>query len=292
MKEILLILFCIFTVTKSYGQDTIYSIAYNSSQPISNFENRDTENYFYIGTTQTNNLWQIGTPSKPVFNISYSAPLALVTDTLNTYPNGNISSFEFVIMTDDATFISFWHRFRTDSLSDGGVVEVSSDGGSTWTNILTSTQFTLTNFYLSSDTISSNSNKPGFTGNSDWIKSTIHGNALNFVRFRFTFTSDNTNTNKDGWMIDSFDFSCLGTGIKEGGAASPIDIFPNPTSNFIFVRSDNIIKFKTVTIKDMVGKTILTTDQPTIDLSGFQSGIYFIEITTDKEKYVAKVLRQ
>lgn len=292
MKKYLLILFCTLIVAKTYGQDTIYSIAYYFPQPVSSFEERDTANYFYTDTTQTNNLWQIGTPSKTVFNSAYSAPLAMVTDTLNTYPNGSISSFEFVMRTDDETFISFWHRLNTDLLEDGGVVEVSIDGGSTWTNIINATQFYLTNFYSSSNTVSSNSNKPGFTGNSSWIKSTIQGFALNFVRFRFTFTSDNTNTNKDGWMIDSFDFTCFGTGIQEVGINSPIHIFPNPTSNFLFIRSDNSRKFKTAIIKDIVGKTILTTDMTTIDLSQFQSGLYFIEITTDKEPYVARVLRQ
>jgi hypothetical protein len=292
MKKHLLSLFCMLSIIVTYGQDTIYSIAYTYPQPVSSFEDRDTSNYFYIETTQTNNLWQIGTPSKTIFNSAYTAPLALATDTLNVYPNGNISSFEFVIYTDDATFISFWHRFNADSLADGGVVEVSTDGGSTWTNILNATQFTLINFYSSSNTISSNSDEPGFTGNSDWIKSEIRGYALNFVRFRFTFTSDNTNTNKDGWMIDSFDFTCLGTGIQDDGINSPIHIFPNPTSNFIFIRSDNQIQFKSVIIKDIVGKTILTTDKMSIDLSQFQVGIYFIEVTTDKEKYLARIVRE
>jgi hypothetical protein len=292
MTKYLLILFSILTIANTYGQNPIYSIAYTHPQPVSNFEDRDTANYFYIDSTQTSNLWQIGTPSKTIFNSAYSLPLALLTDTSNTYSNGNISSFEFVIRTDDDTYISFLHRLNTDSLADGGVVEVSTDGGSAWTNIINASQFTLTNFYSSSDTISSNSNKPGFSGNSGWVNSTIHGYALNFVRFRFTFTSDNTNTFKDGWMIDSFDFTCLGTGTQEVGINSPIQIFPNPTTNFIFIRSDNSRQFKTAIVKDIIGKTILTTDKTTIDLSQFQSGLYFIEITTDKEKYLARVFRQ
>lgn len=292
MRKYLLILIYILTDANTYGQDTIYSVAYTSPQPVSSFDDRDTANYFYIDTTQTSNLWQIGTPSKTDFNIAYSLPLALLTDTLNIYPNGNISSFEFVVWTDDATLISFWHRFSADSLADGGIIEVSTDGGSTWTNIIDATQFTLTNFYSSSNTISSNSNKPGFTGNSGWIKSTIQGYALNFVRFRFTFTSDNINTNKDGWIIDSFDFNCLGTGIQEVGINSPIQIFPNPASNFIFIQSDNSKQIKTAIIKDILGRTILTTDNMTIDLSQFQSGLYFIEINTDNGKYLARIVRQ
>jgi hypothetical protein len=293
MKKYILVLFCIWSIAKTYGQDTIYSIAYTFPQPVSSFEDRDTANYFYIDTTQTNILWQIGTPSKAVFNSAYSPTLALVTDTLNTYPNGNISSFEFVIKSDDWTFISFWHRYNSDSLADGGIVEVSNDGGASWTNVINAPGYWFTNFYTNTNTITSNSNKPGFTGNSGWVKSTIHFPvAMNYVRFKFTFTSDNTNTNKDGWIIDSFDFTCIGTGIKEINANSPIHIFPNPTSNFIFIRSDNSVQFRTAIIKDIVGKTILTTDRTNIDLSQFKSGLYFIEVTTDKEKYLARIVRQ
>jgi hypothetical protein len=292
MKKYLFILLSTFTLTKTNAQDTIYSIAYTFPQPFSNFEDRDAANYFYINTNQTNNLWQIGSPSKSVFNSAYSPSLAFVTDTVNTYANGNISSFEFVVQSDDATFISFWHRLNTDSLADGGVVEISTDGGSNWTNIISASQFTLTNFYSGANTISSNANKPGFTGKSGWKKSTIYGYALNFVRFRFTFTSDNTNTNKDGWMIDNFDFTCLGTGIKELGINSPVRVFPNPSSDFIFIKSDNSTQFKLATIKDILGKTIFKTEMSSIDLRQFEPGLYFIEIATDTEKYFTRILRQ
>lgn len=289
MKFHLLLFFCILTVSQIHGQDTIYSYPFVTPHPVSTFEDRDTANYFYFDTTQLNNLWQIGTPSKTVFNNAYSLPLAMVTDSINTYPDGNTSSFEFVIWTDDHTLISFWHRFNTDSLSDGGVIEFSTDGGVTWTNIIYATQFYLINFYSILNSISSNSNQPGFTGNSDWIKSTILGNALNNVRFRFTFTSDSINTFKDGWMIDNFVFDCVAIAINEISLNAFFDVFPNPTSNIITIRSDNSINIKTVTIKDLLGKTILTTDQTTVDLSQFESGIYFIEITTDKAKYIQRV---
>jgi len=297
IRRELLILFCIVITTKIYGQDTIYSIAYHHPQPVSNFEDRDTANYFYLDSTQSNNLWQIGTPSKTVFDGAYSAPLALITDTFNTYPNGNISSLEFVVRTDDATSISFWHRFNTDSLADGGVIEVSSDGGATWANIINaSSQFTfpysLHNFYSSTNTISSNGNKPGFTGNSDWIQSTIQGYAFDFIRFRFTFTSDSIDTNKDGWMLDSFDFTCLGTGISEIGSDSPVHIYPNPTSNLISISSDKSIEVKQVSVKDLSGKTIMTTDKTSIDLSNFGSGLYFIEVVTNKASYVGRIQRK
>lgn len=39
------------------------------------------------------NIWQIGSPHKQVFNLGYSSDNAIVTDTLNSYPMNDTSSF-------------------------------------------------------------------------------------------------------------------------------------------------------------------------------------------------------
>jgi hypothetical protein len=285
MKKIPSFILFTFMLSSSYGQDTIYSIAYHPNQPYSNFENRDQEKYFAIDRKQLNNIWNIGKPYKPFFKAAYSIPLALVTDTSKAYPNSNVSSLEFVIKTDDLTNIGFWHRFNTDSLSDGGTIEVSLNGGASWANIVDMTNFSLNNCYSKSSKISSNNNKPGFSGNSNWIHTTISSGALNYARFRFTFTSDNIDSNKDGWMLDNFTFGCIGTGINEVGTDHPFKIFPNPTSGLISILSDNKSLFKSATIKDVLGKILLITDSPTLDLSSLEIGLYYLEISSDKGKY-------
>lgn len=294
MKRISILFLFLFVLNQSFGQDTIFFDAYGpDAYRFFDIDNKDTtDKYFYVDTTQTNNIWQSGVPSKFIFNSAYSNPLALVTDTLNPYPNGNLSSFEFVVKTDDWTYISFWHKFNSDSLIDGGIVEASYDNGGSWTNIINIPGYDLFNFYTSSSTIISNGSNPGFTGNWDWNKSIIqYPGALNYVRFRFTFTSDGIDNNKEGWMIDNFEFLCVGTGIDEMERNSHVHIFPNPTSNFISIQTENNIKFKSAEIKDVLGKTILTTNNSTIDLSKFESGIYFAEVTTDKGKYVKRIIR-
>lgn len=291
MKIKLLFLCCILTTVKLYSQDTIYSWAYTIS-PVSNFEDRDTMNYFYFDSTQSNNTWQIGTPLKTTFNSAYTIPYALVTDTMNSYPTNNTSSFEFTIYTDDMTFISFWHRLDSDSLTDGGVVEISKDGGLTWTNVLDDPELTLYNFYTTNDSIKSNSNKPGFSGTSTWIQSTIQAYIMNFFRFRFTFTSDSIETNKDGWLIDSFEFTCWGTGIKYDNEKPPIYVSPNPTTNLIYVGTGNSSPFKQAKITDITGKERFITNESIIDLTSLQSGLYFVEVTTDSGNYIKRVIKQ
>lgn len=295
MKKILIFFgFLFLALGKLYCQDTIFAYAWTpSSYQMFDINDRDTTNkYIHIDTTQTNNIWQLGTPSKTLFNSAYSAPLALVTDTINTYPNNNTSSFSFIVWTNCNWFaLYFTHRINTDSLSDGGVIEYSIDGGISWTNIINSS-YTLWNFYSNSDSIASNSNQPGYSGNTGWITSSFQGPVLNsIVEYRFTFTSDGINTNKDGWMIDDIIVNGLMMDINENGANSFIQVFPNPTSDFITVKLDKAEQFKSAKIMDVLGKIILTTNQASIDISNFESGIYFMEITTTEGKVVKRIIR-
>lgn len=296
MKKNLLLLGLLFlTTVKFYGQDTIYTFAWTPYMGyFYDLNDRDTiSKYFYIDTTQSNNIWQLGTPSKTIFNTAYSPPLALVTDTLNTYPNNNTSSFSFTVWTNCNWFsIFFWHKIHTDSLEDGGIIEYSIDGGTTWNNIINS-GYTLWNFYSNSDTISSNSNKPGFTGTYNWISSGFDGPVLNnTVEYRFTFTSDSINNNKDGWIIDDISISGIMVGINEVIENSTIQVFPNPTSDFISVKISETTRFEELAIKDILGRTIVTTNHATINLAHLETGIYFAEITTDKGKFTKQIVRK
>ena len=101
-----------------------------------------TDSLFTIDTSFTGNIWQIGTPSKLFFDSAWSVPNAVLTDTLNFYPPNNFSVFTIKI-SDTAwgqpqlnrSSISYNHKFDTDSLYDGGYIEISYDGGTSWTNI-------------------------------------------------------------------------------------------------------------------------------------------------------------
>lgn len=291
MIKNLLLIFCVFSFPKLFAQNAIYTIAYTFPQPVSFFEDRDSAGYFYM-SPQAGNIWQIGAPSKTIFSSAYSPGIALVTDTLNPYPVNNESSFEFLIYSDDVTIVHFWHRYDTDSLSDGGVVEVSPDGGTTWNNIIDEPQIQqVYSFYADLSTISSNGNKPGFTGYSDWTYSGFAGYAFNFLRFRFTFTSDAVNTNKEGWMLDNFNFECLGTGIVEFGKSKPFLLYPNPTDGNFSIRSEAGKKVESVRVMDVCGKTILNSMETTVSLADVPPGLYTVEITTPDGKFFSPIMR-
>jgi hypothetical protein len=85
-------------------------------------------------------------------------------------------------------------------------------------------------------------------------------------------------------------FSNIGTNQKQ--AKTNFKIFPNPTSGFITIETDETTELKEVLIKDVFGRTILTTDKLTVDLSNFCSGIYILNLVTDKGCYEKIVIRK
>ncbi len=103
------------------------------------------------------------------------------------------------------TMLTFWHYYNLESTYDGGVVEISTNGGSTWTDL---GAYMTTNGY--NGTISTTNygspiqGRKAFTGNSGtFIQTAI--NLTSFagqtVKFRFRMGSDNA-VSATGWYID------------------------------------------------------------------------------------------
>ncbi|MCB0791030.1 MAG: hypothetical protein KDB97_04645 [Flavobacteriales bacterium] len=180
----------------------------------------------YMIDTTAGNIWQVGMPQKPLFNAARSAPNAIVTDTLAAYPPTNTSSF--IVKSDLAGywgwsvfFLRFYHAFDTDTLQEGGYVEVSWDNGASWTNIFSDWMMPLNieNYYaddwtpIIADTLSNGqigySGRSGsLTGGLRWVYSSFCWETIGYpladsVFVRFSFFSDSIPEARDGWMIDN-----------------------------------------------------------------------------------------
>jgi len=121
----------------------------------------------------------------------------------------NISDFSIATNTPIAMgaappTLSFWHNYNTEDGWDGGVVEISTNNGATWSDL---GPYMIQNGYNGSMGTGSNNpigGRDAFTGNSNgFIKTTVsllsypNQNAL----FRFRAASDD-NTANIGWYID------------------------------------------------------------------------------------------
>lgn len=269
------------------------------------FFNFETVNPILTIDTTTNNIWQIGHPGKATFTGAFSAPNAIVTDTIYGYPLGNKSSFTITILNPNwwcgsPSVLSFWHKYDTDTMKDGGYIEVSYDGGNVWYNVIKDTvdpcnwgwvPFLGCTVYDVNDTlfngeygVSGSSNGWQF-GAIEWlymvgVKSTYPDS----VMLRFTFISDTLAENKEGWMIDNItlhsDFPSAFLEMETVGAEARI--FPNPVRDVLTVEFEEAFTGSLI-LTDLSGRQqlyegITGLRKHTISTQKITSGIYIYTI--------------
>ncbi|MEA1896652.1 MAG: T9SS type A sorting domain-containing protein [Bacteroidota bacterium] len=219
----------------------------------------DTLNPWIIDKSNPDNIWQIGPSYKAEFGQAYSLPNAMITDTINSYPINNHSTFQFMVVKPEHfeypqncisyIHIGFSYKFQTDTLRDGGYIDISYDLGESWRNVINDEIAFFSpgsNFYGSSDTLINDMR--GFSGEQgSWTYTSfilmIEDNELaeeqDSIIIRFNFVSDSIDNNKAGWIID--DISILvenrcGVGIEEFNDVNPTMIYPNPLSDVSLLR--------------------------------------------------------
>lgn len=155
---------------------------------------------FWTATSTTANVWT-------AHNLrSHSAPNSFFT------PNGSIVSDQTLATTNSFALgaappvLSFWHWYNVESGFDGCALEISTNGGSTWSDIGSGN--ILQNGY--NGTVSSCCGNPlsgrsAWTGNSSGFVET-RVNLSSFanqpdVKLRWRFGSDNT-VSSTGWNVD------------------------------------------------------------------------------------------
>lgn len=276
---------------------------------IANFDSCKFESQcgLYKPDTSSQNIWQIGKPAKPFFDTAYSQPNALVTDTINPYPNANHSYFDLRIRNLYVAdmIVGFKHKYQTDTLTDGGYIEISYDKGQTWINVIhsdtTAMMFFTENLYSNQDTLKGGIN--GFSGSSNgWIYTRIEWVWVlpckiyppDTLIMRFHFISDSIQTNKAGWMIDNIiiSYAVMTGSIKEMNTDMvSINISPNPMTNFTTIRFDNRKNEKlTLRIFNTLGQIAgeiedVTDNQIQIEKGDLTSGLYFVQLR-NKQKII------
>jgi hypothetical protein len=243
------------------------------------------------------NCWVVAQPAKGRFNSPHSGKLAIITDSVHMYQKNLNDYFYMAISPPDqfwsAAMISFYHKYETDSLIDGGFIEISYNNGEEWINVHDDTLHAKISFIgLYTDTLKGGNY--GFSGSSNgwqyvelywlWYMLTkgsmevFNGNPL----IRFRFISDSINTNKEGWMIDDI----VIRGYAPYGAVNKfeygqITVYPNPSNGLVHInypeKYSNTVKIE---IFDIVGRLVKNEfpDHGQIDISNETPGIYFYKV--------------
>jgi hypothetical protein len=251
-------------------------------------------------------IWQIAAPNKGVFIEASSEPNVMVTDSTNSYPINDTSSFivfhEITTGFEYGSGLEGQYFVDSDYGNDYGKIEMSPDNGESWVLISDDT-LTYTDWggepatwpgelYDSWDGWEI-SDSIAFSGESEeWISFFIVLAGANehfeweegdTVLFRFTFISDGTFDDKDGLMFDNLVLRDLLTfGIDE---ENPIEwnIYPNPTVDLININATNNEVVK-VEIFSMKGERIYSNNSAVkqVDVSELPAGQYHLKIYTSQ----------
>lgn len=172
-------------------------------------DNFEGPNYF--SSADGNASWERGVPTASVINTAHSPVNCWKTNLDGNYINNcndNLYTpklnFSFV---QDTAVLTFWHWYETEPATDGGNIQYSVNGGTTWITLGYQNDPLATNWYNSMI-----NGKPAWSGSSaGWVKSTYKivksaqfNNFLSLIQFRFNFYSNAYTSSYDGWAVDDF----------------------------------------------------------------------------------------
>ncbi len=149
-------------------------------------------------SSTTANTWTVSNVQ------SQSAPNALFTNNAATTSDQKLESTNAISLASGTSSFTFNHSFNTQSKTDGGLVEISTNNGTTWldlTNKITSGYY---NSVLGTTGANPLANRNAWSGNSGgFIKSSINlsSYAGQSVKLRFRFGSNST-VGGTGWFVD------------------------------------------------------------------------------------------
>lgn len=80
--------------------------------------------------------------------------------------------------------------------------------------------------------------------------------------------------------------------ITEQTVASQIVLAPNPVSDILQIRVAEGMSFKKATVYSIFGEQLFLTTEETIDCTQLTTGIYFVEVTTDRGSITKKIIKK
>jgi hypothetical protein len=256
------------------------------------------------------NVWMVGSPQKTVFNAAYTAPNAILTDTISSYPPGIASSFTVSVQPDLWGFgilaVQWMQKLDYEMGADGGMVEFSGDDGITWDNAFTSPYVYSYYGFLpeNKDTLANGTTV--FTGtDTTWRNvwfcmdlSWMWGMEMDTLLLRFTHIADSVESEQDGWMIDNMlaAMTIVHT-INEEDQDVFMKLYPSPTSGNLRIevhKEEGYHVIESIELIDARGRVVqshgLSPVKFTIDISGHPDGLYQLRVRTNKGQQTLPVV--
>ena len=149
-------------------------------------------------SSTTTNTWSVSTAQ------SQSSPNSFFTPDVATASDQKLETTSAIALGAGTSAMSFSHRYNTQASTDGGLVEISTDNGTTWSDLSNKVTAGYYNSTLASGSGNPLAGRKAWSGNSNaFIKSSINlsSYANQSAKLRFRFGSNNT-TAGTGWYVD------------------------------------------------------------------------------------------
>ena len=257
--------------------------------------------------TATGNMWQVGAPQKQIFDSANTLPNVIVTDTVNTYPVGNVSRFGVTGTRNiqwPGIFAFRWtQKLDLDFKEDIGMIEFSLDSGTTWLNAFTDPL--AYNFYgFNGTNVDTVNGVVGFTGTDStwkdiWLCFQNSMVASDSIMLRFVLISDSVDNHREGWMIDNMrtHYTMVHT-VAQTEKSSYLKVFPTNTTGIVFidaVQPEQLQhRVQRVELIDAMGRVVerYKTNQQkySIDISNHPTGTYHLRVFTNKHSKTFTIL--
>jgi uncharacterized repeat protein (TIGR01451 family) len=216
--------------------------------------------------------------------------------------------------------LAFYHEYSTEAGFDGGVVEISINGGDDWEDV--GADNFIENGYARELEMDGSGNplagRPAFTGNTaGFIRSVVdlsaYAGETALIRFRF---GTNATNGREGWYVDDISVfgnlvaltnvactdssgeqicSSVTTIMLDQSSATeevkqdlPLTLFPNPTDNRVTISlPEPLASQVNLQLRSIEGRLIKDYQfanfyRETIDLSRLSAGVYILQFRTEE----------
>ncbi|MBT8271119.1 MAG: T9SS type A sorting domain-containing protein, partial [Bacteroidia bacterium] len=287
--------------TNNDGSKSFFVNDTGVAQLVNTFETPEEELITY-NDGSTGILFERGVPNGAALNTAVSGTQVYGTNLDNNYPN-NTKAYLFSQCYNLSNIVGpvlkFHMAFEIEFDWDLAYVEYTTNGGQSWSLLGTAND---PNWYNSSrfagDGIANDCyNCVGgqWTGTNTTMTeysydlSPISTEAE--VIFRIVFHSDQAIV-EEGIIVD--DFYVDGTLSTEEFSLGQIGVFPNPSSGIFNLRTSNIGSYD-YRVTDITGKVVLRNNNVQqqdhqLDMNGFASGMYFLNLVSDGRVLTKKLI--
>ena len=207
-----------------------------------------------------------------------------------TLPNINLTTISSPQLTFQVAYRLLSDPNVFPNWSDSLRVDISTNCGTTWTNLYFKYGANLTTI------VPTFSTTPFVPAQSNWRLETINlapYAANNNVLFRFKVTSDYENN----LYVDDINIAGV-TGISEVSSGSSFMVYPNPAGNELSVISYQLLEKGEVSIYNMLGEKIIQQEIPagekqiTFSIKNIPAGIYFVQARNNGQAITKKLIIQ